>query len=81
MYGASQVLRGFQFAFNERFVDHHLGDGVGQVASLPASTCIRMGSKFRCIQSTPTEMQSMGENDFECLASTGVNSPETILPS
>src|SRR5229473_6790460 len=31
-----------------------------------ASTCFRMGSKFRCIRSTPTEMQSMSENDFEC---------------
>ena len=38
-----------------------------------------MGSKFRCIRSTPTEMQSINENDFECLASTGVNTPETIL--
>src|SRR6267143_3563979 len=29
------------------------------------ATCFRMGSKFRCIRSTPTEMQSMSENDFE----------------
>src|SRR5512135_3236785 len=43
-----------------------------------ASTCLRMGSKLRCIRSTPTEMQSMRENDFECFASTGVNTPETI---
>ena len=34
-----------------------------------------MGSKFLCIGSTPTEIQSMRENDFECLASTGVKSP------
>jgi len=34
-----------------------------------------IGSKLRCIRSTPTEMQSMSENDFECLASTGVNTP------
>ncbi len=40
-----------------------------------ASTCFRMGSKLRCIQSTPTETQSIKENDFECLASTGVNAP------
>ena len=39
------------------------------------STCLRIGSKFRCMQSTPTEMQSMSENDFECFASTGVNTP------
>jgi len=27
------------------------------------------------------EMQSMSENDFECLASTGVNTPETMSSS
>jgi len=26
-------------------------------------------------------MQSISENDFECLASTGVNAPETMFPS
>src|SRR5437588_12057891 len=45
------------------------------------STCFRIGSKFRCIRSTPTEMQSMSENDFGCFASTGVNTPETMFPS
>ena len=40
-----------------------------------ASTCFRMGSKLRCLRSTPTELQSMSENDFECFASTGVNTP------
>src|SRR6267154_2661991 len=45
------------------------------------STCFRIGSKFRCIRSTPTEMQSMSENDFECFANTGVNTPGTMLPS
>src|SRR5258708_1145037 len=53
---------------------------VTSVSSLrcQASTCLRMGSKLRCIRSTPTEMQSMSENDFECFVSTGVKSPETI---
>ena len=41
----------------------------------------QIGSKFRCIRSTPTEMQSMSENDFECFASTDVNTPETMFPS
>src|SRR5260370_16515835 len=45
------------------------------------STCLRIGSKLRCIRSTPTEMQSIRENDFECFASTGVNTPGTMLPS
>src|ERR1700677_765281 len=44
-----------------------------------ASTCLRMGSKFRCMRSTPTEMQSISENDFECLASTGVKSPANAM--
>src|SRR5580700_7139143 len=45
------------------------------------STCFRICSKLRCIRSTPTEMQSMSENDFECFANTGVNTPETMFPS
>jgi hypothetical protein len=45
------------------------------------STCFPNGSKFRCILSTPTEMQSMSENDVESFASTGVNKPETMSPS
>jgi len=45
------------------------------------STCLRIGSKLRCIRSTPPEMQSISENDFECFAKTGVNTAETMLPS
>src|SRR5260370_38823389 len=45
------------------------------------STCLRIGSKLRCIRSTPTEMQSIRENDFECFASTGVNTPGTMPPN
>jgi hypothetical protein len=44
-----------------------------------ASTCFRIGSKFLCIRSTSTETQSISENDFECLASTGVNTPEIMF--
>src|SRR6266851_3279004 len=46
-----------------------------------SSTCFRIGSKFRCMRSTPTEMQSTSENDFECFASTGVNTPVTMSPN
>ena len=45
-----------------------------------ASTCFRIGSKLRCMRSTPTEMQSISEKDFECLASTSVNAPGTMFP-
>jgi hypothetical protein len=50
---------------------------VTSVSSLlcQVSTCLRMSSKFRRIRSTPTEMQSISKKDFECFASTGVNTP------
>jgi 5-methylcytosine-specific restriction endonuclease McrA len=31
-----------------------------------SSTCFRIGSKFRCIRSTPTEMQSISGSDIVC---------------
>jgi TAT (twin-arginine translocation) pathway signal sequence len=34
-----------------------------------------MGSKLRCIRSTPTETQSVRENNFDGFGSTGVNTP------
>jgi len=43
------------------------------------STCLRIGSKFRCVRSTSTEMQLMSENDFECFASTGLNTLGTMF--
>jgi hypothetical protein len=75
MHSASQVLRGFELALHERLVITTLA--VTSVSSLlcHASTCFCIGSKFRCIRSTPTEMQSISENDLECFASTGVKSP------
>ncbi len=39
----------------------------------------RIGSKFRCIRSTPTETQSISGNDFECLAGTRVNAPKAMF--
>src|SRR5579872_1237168 len=54
---------------------------VTSVSSLlcQASTCFRIGSKLRCIRSTPTEMQSMSEKDLECFARTGVKSPANAI--
>ena len=75
----AKVLRRFQFALHKSFVDDHLGGDIRQFPALPASTCLRFVSKLRCIRSTSTEMQSMSENDFECLASTGVNTPGTMF--
>jgi hypothetical protein len=68
MYRACKMLGSFQFAFDESFVITTLA--ATSVSSLLCqdSTCLRMGSKFRCIRSTPTDTQSIKEKDFECLA-------------
>jgi hypothetical protein len=67
----------FQFSFDERPIDDDLGGDIREFASLPACTCFRIGSKFCCIRSTPTEIRSISENDFESFASTGVNTAVT----
>ena len=54
---------------------------MGFHAACPDLVRLRIGSKLRCIRSTPTEMQSISENDFECLASTGVNTHGTMFPN
>jgi hypothetical protein len=79
MHRARKMFGSLESALDERLVDNDFR--VTSVSSLRchASTCLRMGSKFRCIRSTPTEMQSMSEKDFECLASTGVKSPANAM--
>jgi hypothetical protein len=61
-------------ALDERLVDDYLGRDMRQFAPLPGLHCFRM-AKFRCIRSTPTEMQSIRENDFQCLANPGTYTP------
>jgi hypothetical protein len=49
-------------------------------SSVPADRCPdRRLLYFRCMWSTPTEMQSTSENGFECLASTGEMSPANAV--
>ena len=43
----------------------HLGGEIREFTPLPSLYRLRIGSKFRCIRSTPTEIQSMSEKDFE----------------
>ena len=81
MYGASKMFGSFQLALHEGLVDHNFGGASVSSLLCHVSTCFRIGSKFRCMRSTPTEMQSMREKDFECFARTGVNAPGTELPS
>ncbi len=40
-----------------------------------------IAEELRCIRSTPTEMQSTNENDFECFASPSVSTPRTMFPN
>jgi hypothetical protein len=80
MHAASEMLRSFESALDERFIDDHLGGDVRQFpfsARLPPA--FALAQKFRCIRSTPTELESMSENDFECLASTGLKSPANAM--
>jgi hypothetical protein len=81
MHGTGEMFGGLQFAFHERLVDDAFA--VTSVSSLRchASTWFRMGSKLRCIRSTSTAMQSIRENDFECLAKTGVNARDNVSSS
>jgi len=74
------MLGSFEFALHECLIDDHLRGDIGEFTS-PSSHRFRIESKLRCLRSTPTEMQSIRENDFECLASTGVNTPEATSPS
>jgi hypothetical protein len=51
-------------------------------ASELAATRVETSLQLRTIiRSTPTETQSMSENDFECFASTGENTPEIMFPN
>jgi hypothetical protein len=80
MHAAGKVFWSFQFALDECLVITTLAVTSVHSCFCQASTCFRMGSKLRCIRSTPTEMQSVSENDFECFASTGVNTPGAMFP-
>lgn len=73
------MLRSFEFAFDEGFVNHNLGCHIRQFGPLPGFDLLAIGSKLRCIRSTPTDMQSIKENAFECFAKTGVNTPVTCF--
>ena len=55
---------------------------VGELAltTLP-STCVRIGSKLRCILPSPMSMASARTKCFECLASTGAYALGTMFPN
>ena len=78
---ADAVARGMQCPSHHRLPLRHANHNNINILRCQDSTTLRIGSKFRCIRSTPTEMQSMSENDFECFASTGVKPPDTMFPN
>lgn len=48
--------------------DDHFSRDIGQFASLPRLNLFSHRLEVPLIRSTPTEMQSVSENDFECFA-------------
>src|SRR5215469_13830510 len=56
VHSPRQVPRNLELAFDEGLVNDHLGRDLAQLRLAPRLYCCRMGSKFRCIRSTPTEM-------------------------
>ena len=81
MHTASEVLWSFQSALDKRLVDDHLRGHIRQFTSLPGLRLLSHGlevSLHSIHAHPPTEIQSMSKNDFECLASTGVNTPVTM---
>jgi hypothetical protein len=74
---ACEMFGNFQFSFYDASYTTTFAVTSARSLRCHASTCSRIGSKFRCMRSTPTEMQSVRENDFECLASTGVKTAVT----
>lgn len=60
---------------------YYLGSDFGGEVKVPWKCVLPLRWVPQGIRSTPTEMQSIGENELECMASTGVNTPETVFPS
>ena len=75
MHPTRQMFRRFKFRFYEGSINDELRRFIGKQAFLPHFDCRRIGSKFRCIRSTPTEIASMRLNFFVCFARTGLKSP------
>jgi hypothetical protein len=75
-----EMLWGFQLAFDKSVVDDHFGSDIGEFTPLPRPPPVSAWARSSAaLLSRPTEMQSTSENDFECFASTGVNTPWTYF--
>ena len=76
MHAAGQVFWSFQSALDECLVDDHLGGDVCQFASLPSFHLLSHGFEVP-LHSVDADRDAVDqrENDFECFARTGVNTP------
>ena len=68
------------FAFGDALIDDHFRGDIGDFAFLPRLDLLPHRFEVRLLRSTPTEMQAINENDFECLAKTGVTTQRTMFP-
>jgi hypothetical protein len=75
VHDSGQVHGHLNFSLDEGPIDDEFR-GLRQ-----ASTCRFISSKSAASGSTPTVRMSTRLKCFVCLASTGVNTPETMLPS
>ena len=75
-----EVLRRFQFALHKSRVDDHLGCNIGEFVSLPRLHLLSHRFEVALHPVDANRDAMIKENDFECLANTGVNAPETMFP-
>jgi hypothetical protein len=79
MHRVGEMFRSFESASTNASSITTLAVTSANLLLCHASTCFRIGSKVLCIRSTLTEIQSISEKDFECFASTGINSPANAI--
>lgn len=69
------------FALHEGLIDDRLRSDIVAFASLPRLYLFTHRLEVPLHPMTLTETQSINENDFECLASTGVDTTGTMFPN
>jgi hypothetical protein len=80
VHRARQALWSLEFALDEGFIDDP--SALTSVSSLfcQASTCFRIGSKLRCMRSTPArDATNERERSRGLVKKTGVNTPGTMF--
>ena len=81
MHDSGQVLGDLKFSLDEGPINHELRGLIRKLFARHASTCRRIGPKFRCMRSTPMERLSFNPKFLVCFAKTGVNAAEMAVIS